>query len=299
MMFRTLALAMTSLFGATGCALVVDANDYDFGASEVPLCPPVTDEQCGTGERYTYLATSLDTARETEAGAVNGFDLDQTTAAVCGHDDHTAPDGTPGIDNGFLPLVLALEASAGISLAETSHQAVLDAVQLNLIDVSNVDDLDNDPCVDVALRQARLPEGVDATVLDQEAPFDEVDVGVRLDYETPSFTDPRACIVDGRLLVDFGDGRSRFPVGEEPIEIFTSRNRLSARLTEDRLLDGVQAGAVDTAEFSATIEEVVGFSPMAFLDGQADLDPDEAGRCQSLSFGFVLDGVRIEPGNLL
>lgn len=293
-----LAVLGVALLLTGGCARIVDANGYGFD-DVTPLCPPVTEDQCRSGERFMYLVTELDTAREDTPGVLNGLNLDHSTDTVCGHEDFTAPDGTPGIDNQFVPLVLAAEASGGFDLAETSHQSVLDAMQLNLVDVTLVDDLEDDPCVQVTLRQGRPPAGMDASILDQEAPFGDVDVGVRLDYLTGAFMDPRACIQGGRLLVDFGGGRSRFPLGEEPIEISTSRNRINGRITPDRLLDTMQGGAVDTAEFSLAVEEGLGFSPEAFLSGQADLDPNGAGRCESLSFGFELEGVRVEPGNLL
>ena len=123
-------------------------------------CTPMGDDTsdplaaCGDPEdKLSLVVTSIGYMRVND-GISWGFDIDGKDAQVCGHADYLTPHGTPGIDNGLATLVPALEASEAKVIEGLLNSTILEGRLLLAVEISRLDDLYEDDCVDAEFFQA-------------------------------------------------------------------------------------------------------------------------------------------------
>ncbi len=233
-------------------------------------------------------------ARRDEAGRTPGFDLDGVVsdgsdAAGCYKEDLLGPDGTPGIDSAFSGLLPALEATEASAIGGLIQDSILNGELLMLLELSALDDMQDDVCVDATLwRGAGVPlVGTDGELLDSQT-FAVAD-------QDPGHV-AAAVLSDG--AVDMGPFAFDLPLQVLDVELeFHLKNVwLHAELADDGSFHGYFAGAVPlddiyviTAEgdLGATAELLESLVTLA-----ADIDAVQEGACDGLSIVFEFTGKR-------
>jgi len=289
------AVASLLLLVLGGCSLSTDVNDYVFVDSP---CPRPAHE-CSGGRTMWFVISKNDIARSSgDMGQiVPGFDIDGTTDAVCGHRDQISPEGTPGIDNATTPLLSVVE--------DPMHpfpEATLDAIlagQLTIIQLSNVDDLANDDCIDMQIRQGLVPRGEDpATYLDADS--DRVlDPNLVVDVGGLGARDKRACTVGGVLHAYQGDTAALLPITADPTagpaEVETAALHTRAIVSEDGLTDAWEGGGLAVEDVVAILRLSEQPGLVSLLQRAADLYPGPDGSCSHLSFSFTFEAIPFTP----
>jgi hypothetical protein len=276
---ETAALCASVALLLGGCASIVDIDHYGF--DEDPCGPRPS--SCVGGREVAFVVRRSELPRLDEMGRRDGFDLDGTGDAVCGHRDLTAPDGRDGIDNQMTEILELYEQLAMVSLPTASARSVLAAEDLQLIILSHVDDLRNDDCVSVARRPGTLPAGTTLEELDQDGdglldPDLTFDVGGARGY------DDTACIRDGLVEARFLPIYDTLPGTE--IEGIVERGRLRMNLATEQPYSALLGGSVRLADLDSLPVAVT-----EFLRPRADLEPSSrsARDCSAISFGIYLD----------
>lgn len=276
---RTLPL----LLALAGCA-----PDEPKGGGNEATCGSEADTEVLVLSHITF-------AREVEGVSV-GFDLDdQATAAGssagCGVADAVDPDGNPGVDNAFARLLPALELTEGAALEQIVAEAIRSGGLLAMVELSRVDDLQDDTCLDVAvLGGLGVPMvGYDGEILpaqtfdrDPEVPATVVD-GVRLTGGTlevgPTPLDLPFAFLDARVVFHLESARMRLV--REP----------------DGRVHGMVAGGIAIATLSQLAHDTgIGAEVEDLLDGalglMADLAPDATGACTQISVTLEFEALQ-------
>jgi hypothetical protein len=251
----------------------------------------VTD--CGDpADTAAFVATSLSYLRAAD-GVSQGFDIDGTDDDVCGIDDFTDPDGLTGIDNGFAALIPALELTEANVVEGLLNASILNGQLMLAVEISRVDDLWNDDCVDVTVLQADGDPllGTDGGLI--------ADQSLARNPDTPTSTLTGARIVDGRLRAWPMDFSLPLQILDVLIDFDLGRGGVELALSEDGAHTGFYSGAVPREEFmeilenagtvDETLDEVVG----GFIDLALDLTPEGEADCTEMSAGFAFDAVDI------
>jgi len=214
---------------------------------------------------------------ETDEGVSDGFDLDGIVTAQgdpsgCGVADFTTPDGVPGVDNSFAPIVPALEAVGGDALPQLVQNSIYDGELLIVVEMVGLDDPMNDACVDLHLSRGTggVAIGTDGELLPGQT-FER-------DLEQPDSWVECASVSNGVLhATDFG---MRLPLNvfDEFIDLTLVDGLLEMELQDDGSWQGLFAGGVDTAEVSANVHSLDGIDdeiPVlvdTIMDVRADLE---------------------------
>lgn len=273
----------------------VDTTDGDDDAGIPPLDTATPD--AGPVGPITRLTVIDDLVFTTADGDIApGFDLDGVVSdgsseTTCYSIDYVSPEGVEGIDNKLAGLVPFFEAF-GIGAAQG---LIKDAIEtggiLLMLQLSDIDDLQNDDEITVTLRAGSgVPLlGTDGKLLPGQT--------FSIHEDTPDSMGTGR-IVDGRIEA----GPLEVSI---PIVVFGIRydltfldTRLEATWTEDGgLALGMLGGAIRIAEL-ITIGEVAAQddpSVLAAIEGllgsAGDLEPDDEGVCQKLSGTFLFTAV--------
>jgi hypothetical protein len=266
---------------SAGCAQIVTFDEYTYDIDPCGSQPP----ECETGNDLAYITTVLDLAREGTGNTRDGFDLDATSEAICGQRDLISPSGVSGVDNQLAPIVELYESLEGVNVGSQLREAFLRGEGLTLIRLRGVDSLENDACVDVSSRTARLPASEPLSSLDSNGDG-LIDPSVAFEVEAPTMRDATGCIINGVL-------HARFPPVPTVIpgiagEVIAERQRMRASISTSSI-QGALGGAL-------SVDGLIGGVPpeiVEFLRGRADISPSSptARDCESISFGVVFDGV--------
>ncbi|MEM9069494.1 MAG: hypothetical protein AAGE52_13355 [Myxococcota bacterium] len=281
------------LLGA--CSIATEVDQYRFAES---VCPPV--DRCTGGDTYWYVTFRGDVAREETPGVIPGFDLDQTDAQVCGHDDFLSPTGEGGIDNRLARLLVIVETPDAM-LDDLIRESYLTGEGLSVLELRNVDNFENDDCVSARVRFGFVPrdqEGDPRGYLDANGDSD-LDDDLTLDYGLVTTADDTACIVDGVLQGEMSDGRVIIPFGETRVELAARSSRIRGDVSA-RGVDNYWLGAALDVEEIVTLlgDEDPGPIIAGILRNEADLDPNGEGVCRGLSSGLVFQAKAMTPGVL-
>lgn len=266
--------------------LVACAANDDEG---VPVDTP-TDPMCdGAGALdQAYLISALRIAPVLD-GVSEGFDLDGPDADGCGAADFVHPDGTRGVDNAFGTLLPALAVTEAAAIEPLANEAIRQGNLLVTLELSDLDDVLDDPCVDVDVGRAAGPPmlGTDGMVLwgqtlDRSGDAAYITSG---EQESGSLTTD----LDLTLPIEF------FGIALE-IELQDGALRIDQR--PDGSVGGVLAGGLDIAYVIevATLENVdPGLAAIldSLLGGAADLAPDADGACTQVSLTLTFDAVPV------
>lgn len=271
------------------------------GEDEPAEAPP-TDEApvemgpCGhMGEPAVFVLRSLEFFAA-EDGVADGLDLDGQISepgdgSGCGKRDYTAPDGTPGIDNQFARLMPAIEAVGGEGGFESAiMRAINTGAVLVTVELAHLDDPMGDSCVDVTLGRALgAPDIGNDGLIEAGQTYDR-------DHDAPSHSVDGAEIIDGGF--ETGPFTLALPMVVDDIELLiTIRDMyLRGRFTEDGAVRGIFAGSIVLDELNAFIDRIDEGSSLfaamrSVLGANADLDPDEDGRCRRISIAVGVEAV--------
>ena len=276
------ASALTCIAGlsvSAGCAQVVNFDEYTY---DIDPCGPQP-VSCDSGSEMAYVMTSFDIPRAV-GGRRDGFDLDATSDPICGQQDLTSPRGEGGVDNQVSATVELYEGLERVNVGVQAREGFLRGEGLVVLGLRGVDSLENDNCVDLSSRSARVPTSLPLSSLDVDDDG-TLDPNLSFEVEAAAYRDPTACIIAGVVHARFGTVLTRTPgiVGEVTAERMRMRMSITPSSVQGTiggalLLDGLLGGIAP---------EIV-----EFLRGRADIGPSSpsARDCESISFAVVFEG---------
>lgn len=244
-----------------------------------------------------YAFDTISFIRLDPDGRAVGWDLDHkisddTDKTTCNHSDFLSPDGVPGIDNQFATLVPLLAATRISAVEQLLQASITSGGILMLVELNGIDDLKNDPDIDVRVRAAfGVPLlGTDGLLLtDQTFHVSPRDPDVHVPHawlkdgvlETPPFDIVLPVQVFGKdYALDARGAHVRFHIVDgERID----HGSLGAGIT----LQSIRAIALKAAEGEGDILEIV----ENLVAGNGDLEPDASGACTQMSAGLQFTGV--------
>ena len=248
----------------------------------------------GDGEQWG-VASSLLIARVDDEGVSPGFDLDGQTseedgATGCGIGDYQSPHGDSGVDNAMARLVPVLELTEAVAAEDLIHQAINSGELLILFQMSGIDDLEEDSCVDLSVHRGEGEPiiGTDGTLVSGQT-FD-LDATVDIAHQTDLALVDRSVTASGLTL-------------SIPLEIFDAElvavlENASVRIdwNEDGSFTGYMGGALDywsiiDMAMNSNVDQTLAESLPTLFGANADLEPSASGACQRISFTFVFEGV--------
>jgi hypothetical protein len=253
----------------------------------VPLAACTADATCAVdGEPEVGVMKSLYFSRA-EGDISDGFDLDGAitadgAATGCGVPDYVGSDGTTGVDNALARILPALDLTEAVAVEGIIQNAINSGELLFMYQVDGLDDPWNDDCVDLTiLRGAGAPTlGTDGK-LESGQTFDR-------DPEVTPVVAASATVVDGVLVA--APLELQIPITIFDVNINLDIHDASFRMERQESGDyvGMFGGGVvhqvlmDVAT-GANVDSRIAGILQGLLDGNADLVPDAAGRCEQLS----------------
>jgi hypothetical protein len=262
----------------------------------------------GGGDTYFYVVSSA-TLGAISGDSAPGFNLDASDANVCGDEttvvDYAsqAPETGDGVDNQLLELAESLkdvdfggDEPFTLDLDTFLKEAVLEGKFTLLLEVSGVDDLDNDNDVKVSAYLGDLVGG--------GAPASaggKLTAGQDFEVATTIKTNAAGTITNGRLSISLDSLDVVVPVETYDTTLTLTVNdvRLKFDISATELTSGVLGGSLDV---DATVEEIKTFLTAAefdinadtlikpILEERADLD-ETGGECAAVSAAIVFTGV--------
>ena len=242
--------------------------------------------ECGDpNDTMTVVITSIGYMR-VNGDTSWGFDVDGNDANVCGHADYITPDGNTGIDNGLATLIPALEASEAKVLEGLLNSTILEGRLLLAVEISRIEDLYNDDCVDVEFFQAYGEPllGTDGGILpgqtlmrNPDTPSTKIE-GVSIDcgvmQARPMDIDLPLGVLDAFFELNYTDGGIQLNMGEDGMHsgFFTGSAAKEEIFEILYSSDGIDGDIQNLVE--------------GLLDYALDIDPDGDGTCDELSGGF-------------
>jgi hypothetical protein len=256
-----------------------------------------TGDTCKTGETQAAIITELGFTRELKPGEAPGFNLDGKVSdgsdyLSCGKVDYTDPDGNKGIDNQLAGLVPEVEKLVGNAVDGLIKGAINDGQLVILMEMEGVDDLVNDPCVNVAVQigEKRPPSlGTDGVIeayqtftLDPKAERSHAE-GARIENGVltagPFELAIPIAIFDVAFTLHVRDARIRFVIDEEG----KMQGYLGGGVVPEEIVDGVKNGA-GLADLIPKIRVA--------LEASTDLAySDDTGKCGQLSAALAIHTV--------
>jgi len=247
-------------------------------------------------EAQTALISTMGFAWEIEEGVSRGFDLDGSATAEggatgCGIEDFVSPDGEPGIDNSFAPILPALENIGGDALEPLVQESIDSGELLLMIEMIGLEDPMDDECVDLHVQRGIGPPaiGTDGFILPGQT--------YERDPDAPdSFVDC-ATMSDGVLWAQPFSMRLPLNIFDEFVDFEMLDGILEMTFEDDGTYSGLFAGGVDTAELNANVQgldaipEAIPELVETVMDIRADLAPTAGGDCSRISITFQFGGV--------
>lgn len=248
-----------------------------------------------TDHRLTYVISVLEFTEAQEDGSAWGFNLDGLVsesgdATGCGKADLVDPEGHPGIDNAFVSLMPLIENTEAAAIRGLLQDAVESGELLIMIELTGVDDAQNDDCVTVAISPAVGTPliGTDGALLDSQS--------FARDPDAPSAVMANASIVNGRIVaqgfpltlsLEILDAEIALQIPDGAIQVDISADgkaasgHLGGGFSTDYLMSVVDANGVDD-----TLTELL----RGLLPALADLE-GEPGVCDSMSVDLQYEAI--------
>ena len=295
-MNRIISISISiALLGGSGCV-----SDAEEGASPAPAPAaeaPTYDGDYFDGEGFVLPESHVNVVRrisvttESSPGVAMGFDLDARVsepgdAETCNHGDLLDPSGVMGVDNQLARMWPALEPLVGTAVEGLIQGAIDEGRMLMMLELSGVDDLQNDEDVTFSLFSGLLdPDvGVEGLIPDQTFYYD---------YGRPSSSVEGVQIVAGELLA----GPVRLQI---PLNILDARFNLDildgwVRITidEDGSFDGILGGAFNVDDVLGQLLDTGAAAETRLVSPIFEANADmglEDGRCTLFSTAFEFEG---------
>lgn len=243
-------------------------------------------------DSMVFVFSTVSYARR-DGETVWGFNLDEHESESdddegCYHADLSTPEGTPGIDNALSGLIPALEATEAVALETLIQTAINTGELLLVLEVTGVDDWQNDDCVSVGIYRATGTPmvGTDGYLLDGQS--------FNLDLSLPFDQVSNMAIENGRLVARPLEIQLPVQVLDEFLNIEMYNGGIQIDINEDGSAVGFFGGGIPISFFIdiATLPDVnLPESIVSLLGAAADLNPDDNGDCQQLSVALMLEAV--------
>ena len=274
------------LLGLVACAGTPERRPVDTGTHH---------GECGDPESiHSVVVTQLSFTQIQPDGSIHGFDLDDTASAAgdpigCGHADRDGTDGRTGVDSAFATLVPVLEG-LGAGAVEGLIQAAIDSGELLLlIEISHLDDWEQDACADVAVHRGQGTPiiGTDGTIL--------VDQTFALSDDVPSTSAEGGWVRDGAFEIRSVEITLPVQILDVFLTFTMPEGAIHMDLAEDGTVTGYIAGGVPVEQITGQIGAITDIGDLStvippLIEAAADLYPDENGDCTALSLGFDIAG---------
>ncbi len=267
--FEVLILCALAM-GCTG-----DSKDSSSAQAEEQACDQVESTQVA-------VITEMWFARIND-GESWGADLDGGEAG-CGVEDLTDPEGNGGIDNGFGALLPALELTEGAAIEVYIQNLINSGEILILVEMEDVDDPDEDACVNVnLLRGLGEPTVGTDKIIESGQTFDR-------DLDLPLSRTEGQSIVDGSLTATPLEFSLPFTIFDVNLTFNLQESTLRFDQGVEGHHTGYLAGGLFTEEITGFVEGRedidIGDLVVTMVENRADLWPDESGVCQGISVVF-------------
>lgn len=246
--------------------------------------------------------------RTVQSGIAYGRDLDGVAsvgddAESCGTSDFTSPDGVQGVDNELWRIMGCIDSYrrtaefAGGAFEDYHVGAYRDGEVTTVMEITDVDDLQNDDYVEVGVYSSHEP-----------TPYDSEKHGIG--YASLTVTSNKLWhntttgkIVDGELITEPFDLRLKFGFTGRAAEYYIKQSRIHLQLNEDGSASGDLAGYYDINhaywhnfhDKSGAFQVANGYtcaSAWRALESHADgiRDP-ETGKCTGISTAMKIEAV--------
>jgi len=225
-----------------------------------------------------------------EEGVSNGVNLDGMDSSTggasgCGVGDYQDEEsGQGGVDNAFGAFLPILEMTEGAALEVYIQDLINSGEILVMIEMEDVDDPDEDGCVNVNLmRTAGAPTlGTDGLIASHQT--------FQLDPKQPTSRVESATIENSRLTATPMEFSMPFQIFDIHHTFTLQESTLRFDQGRHEKHRGILTGGVDITEIISLVEDRtdidIGPLIISFVEGQADLWPDETGTCQGISIVF-------------
>ena len=274
---------MTALFLLFACA------------PEVEPAPVATGTCDSTYDSASFVISTMEFTELEDDGSVWGFNLDGLVteggdSSGCGKADLVDPEGKTGIDNAFVGLMPIIENTEAAAVRGLLQDAVDSGELLVLVEITGLDDYQNDDCVTVAMSPAvgTPMVGTDGAMLDSQS--------FARDPDYPPSVVSGVSVVNGRLVAQgFPITLSlqildaplvlSIPDGAIQVDLDADGNGASGHFgggfSIDYLMQVLDENAIDD-----TLTELL----RDVLPAVADLD-GEAGSCEYLSVDLQYEAI--------
>lgn len=306
---KTLSRLMAAVTaGALGGCETLGANDPFVADAATPATAdassdeprPRTPVPFFEGERYVLPDSHVNVLKKMrftsliEPGVALGFDLDGKTtpegaSESCGHGDLKGVAGEEGIDNQLAKIWSTLEPLVGTQVDALLQGAINEGRVLIMMELTDVDDLQNDEQVTLNVYRGLLdPEvGTFGTI----AP----DQTFELDYDKPVSTVEDVRIVDGTL--EAGPVVLQIPVAILDLDIVAELHfgRVRLQIGDDGMMTGYIGGALNLEEVIGALLDTGAEAETRLVqpifESNADMEPVD-GVCTFISIGMTVEGTR-------
>lgn len=246
------------------------------------------------GETRVGVMSVLVWGRATD-GVSRGFDLDGIVSSAndprgCRIEDYVSPEGVSGIDNGFARVVPALDLTEAVAVEGLIAQSISGGELLISMELTGVDDPMNDDCVGLTIARATgdVLLGTDG-LLESGQTFDR-----DLDLPTTSFENLK--IVDGRILATPLNWNLPLTIFNVSLNFPLANGTLQIDLDPEGGMSGVFGGGIPVTYItevasSENVDADLVSLVASLLDATADLDPDDAGVCQTISVNLEYEAI--------
>jgi hypothetical protein len=242
-------------------------------------------------EQRITVAHTVNFAVANDDGTSEGFDLDgrispDNDGKTCGHGDYLGMNGEEGIDNQSSVLFDAVRQVTEASLEELIRIAINEGNLLLMFEMSGIDDMQNDDCVDLDIFQGKGDAlvGTDDFILPNQT--------FELDLDKPSAHIDCARIEDGVLTAGPFDGSIYLSILRVEAELHLHGARIRAQIGKDGIKSLVLGAGIETAELHSIIDQSMDHKIIEtghfLVDRLADMAAD-GNVCTQISSTLLVD----------
>jgi len=249
-----------------------------------------------TGSSAVAVIWSFGFARVDEQGHTAGFDLDNEISTEggnsgCGVPDLIGLDGSPGVDNALGNLIPILELTEATAAEDLIEDGIRSGDLLMLIELLGIDDIEQDPCVDL-----NLLRGLGDPLLSTQ---NEILAGQTFARDPDNPSD----VLEG-LSMHCGTIEGRpirlslpFSVLGVELDVVLSNGAIRSSLNEDGSMSGTIGAGLDVAYLlevanHPNVNPEVATLLEQLLDIHADLDLDGDGICEQISASLAFEAAQ-------
>jgi hypothetical protein len=276
--------------------IVVFVAAFAFGGCAVDDAPVTDTHQSLCEGTPTYLVVrELVFSVEESEGIARGMNLDglisdDSDIRGCRKADYVSPTGQEGIDNQLGFLVPLVEQTLGNVITGTVQSSINEGSLLIVIGMQGLDDRTADDCVGLSVqRGGGMPLiGTDGLIEPWQT--------FSLEAEGGQNFAPDASMTEGILLAGPFEFELSLVIQGNPFYFAMKNSWARLELGETgEVVHGMLAGGIDVAALSETLMSVEAgdFARLVvpLLRSEADMAPNEMGRCQQISTAFEFEAV--------